>query len=203
MPSSNELVPSMKTGSYRQWLIILLLGNGLLPLSYCAYVYEQGNFHAVSEDRVYRSRQLDEDELGDYIRTYKIRSVLNLRGENPGSHWYQGEIRVTQQLGVIHYDYGISSSRELGDPAIDHILGILRTAPKPILIHCQFGSDRSSLVAALYLYSIEGRTIEEASRQFSIRYGHFPYFGNSTEAMDRTFWRYVNLHPQAATDPLR
>ena len=193
---------AMKYGRLHRWLLALLIA-GLPSGLYGIYVYDQGNFHEVSEDRFYRSRQLDAAQLESYIRKYHIRSILNLRGKNLGEGWYQDEIRITQQLSVMHYDYGISANRDLDDARIEDILEILRTAPKPILIHCKSGADRTSLVTALTLYTVEGKPAEEAAGQLSLWYGHLPFFGNSTEAMDRTFWRYVSSHPVTARIPTR
>jgi hypothetical protein len=80
------------------------------------------------------------------------------------------------------------------DEDLNAIMIILRNAPKPILIHCKSGADRTGLIAALYQYVQEGRSAEEAASQLSIVYGHLPFFWNSTAAMDRTFWRYVSMH---------
>lgn len=180
---------------FRTWLLIVLIGCGATPLSYFGYLQERGNFHAVSEAVIYRAGQLSEDDLIAHITRYGIRSILNLRGTNHGSDWYETEVQVARRLGVLHYDYGISANHEVNDGDINNILDLLGNAPKPILIHCKSGADRTSLVAALYLYRIEGKSPDEASKQFSIFYGHFPYFWNSTAAMDRTFWRYVTAHP--------
>ena len=105
--------------------------------------------------------------------------------------WYREEILGAESLGLRQYDYGISANRDVPDRDVEGILAILREAPKPILIHCKSGADRTSLVAALYLYRIECRSRDEAERQLSVRYGHFPFFWNSTIAMDRAFQRYA------------
>ena len=181
-------------GTYPQWLILSLLGPGLVLGSYLGYIHEQGNFHMVAPDRMYRSRQLNKAELLHYIKTYQIKSIVNLRGVNAGSEWYQDERRVEQELGVTHYDYGISANRDVSNEDLSAIMGILRDAPKPILIHCKSGADRTGLIAALYQYAQEGRSAEEATGQLSILYGHLPFFWNSTAAMDRTFQRYVSMH---------
>lgn len=178
-------------GTYRRWLILLLVGPGLVLGSYVGYIHEQGNFHTVVEQQVYRSRQLDKEELIHYIKTYQIKSILNLRGMNTGSDWYQDEIRITHELGVTHHDYGISANRDVSDEDLNAIVGIVRDAPKPILIHCKSGADRTSLIAALYLYRFEGRSPDDASDQLSILYGHFPFLWSTTDAMDRSYWRYV------------
>jgi protein tyrosine/serine phosphatase len=171
-------------------LIILFLPSGGL-VSYVMLTEAWGNFHTVMEGFIYRSGQLTSVDLTYTIDRYRIRSILNLRGKNMGSRWYQEETYVANSHGVVHYDYGISANRELEDLDIRNILAILRTGPKPLLIHCKTGSDRTGLVAALYLHDLEGVDAQTASQQLSIMYGHFPYFWNSTAAMDRTFWRYV------------
>lgn len=178
--------------TYRRWLILFLVGPGLVFGSYEGYLYEQGNFHTVAPDQMYRSRQLDKSELTHYLTTYQIKSILNLRGVNTGSDWYQDERRIAQELGITHHDYGISANHDVSDEDLKAIMAIVRTAPKPILIHCKSGADRTGLIAALYQYVLGGRSAEEAAGQLSVWYGHVPYFWNSTAAMDRTFWRYVN-----------
>lgn len=105
--------------SYRKWLWIVLLVNGFVPGAYALYTHEHGNFHPVVEHRVYRSRQLDHQELVQYISQHGIKTVLNLRGTNLGSAWYQDERRVTQELGVA------SANHEVADEDIDKILAIM------------------------------------------------------------------------------
>jgi protein tyrosine/serine phosphatase len=155
---------------------------------------EEGNFHTIVPGTLYRSAQLEEKQLTDYINAYGIKSILNLRGEHKLDTWYQGEMRVASQFGLAHYDYPISKQQELGDQQIRSIVAILRDAPKPLLIHCKNGVDRSGLIAALFLYAIEGKPAQDAYDQLSIFYGHFPYLGSESNAMDRSFWRYVNSH---------
>jgi protein tyrosine/serine phosphatase len=98
-----------------------------------------------------------------------------------------------RQDGVLYYDYGISANHEVDDTDIRKILAVIRAAPKPLLIHCKAGSDRTGHIAALYLHGIEGVDAQKASREL---YGHFPYLWSNADAMDRTFWRYVAHHRQ-------
>jgi protein tyrosine/serine phosphatase len=171
--------------------VITLLALVVHTSGYVLYRVETGNFHTVLPGKVYRSGQMDEAQWMDYMQKYAIKSVLNLRGEHRASPWYQQEIRVAEKLGITHYNVGLSASREVDNETLETILGIIRQAPKPILIHCQAGADRSSLIAAAYLFAIEGQLAETAAHQLSILYGHFPYLLSKTDAMDRSFWRYV------------
>ena len=170
------------------WLSItpaLLLGAylGLLQLT--------GNVHAVQAGIVYRSAQLDQDDFESIIKSRKIRSILNLRGEDANERWYRSEMAAVQATGVRHFDYGIGSTSYVDAKQVKEILAILRSAPKPLLIHCASGADRTGLVAALYLAEIEGKPVEEAAQQLSILYGHFPYLGSRTVAMDNSFYDFV------------
>jgi protein tyrosine/serine phosphatase len=155
-----------------------------------------GNVHAVVPDEVYRSSQLDSEDLATLVARYHIRSILNLWGVSEGSEWYQAEKRTADRLNVRRYDYGISANRDVPDGDIAAIVALLKEAPKPLLIHCKSGSDRAGLAAALYLYAVRRLDAGQASRQLSVRYGHFPLVFNSTAAMDRTFVRYVARHPR-------
>jgi protein tyrosine/serine phosphatase len=171
--------------------VIILLALIVNTSGYVLYRVETGNFYTVLPGKIYRSGQMDEAQWVDYIQKYAIKSLLNLRGEHRASRWYQQERRVVEKLRIAHYDFGLSASREVDDETLETILGIMRQAPKPILIHCQAGADRTSLIAALYLFAIEGQLAEVASHQLSLIYGHFPYLLSGTGAMDRSFWRYV------------
>lgn len=161
--------------------------------SYAGYLHGNGNFHIVVSDEAYRSAQLDEDALTHYIASYKIKSILNLQGPNMNAKWYVDELRLSSQVGIVHHDLSISANRMVSDEELSAIVNIMRKTPKPILIHCRSGADRAGLVAALYQYAIAGKAAQEASNQLSILYGHFPFLGNSTVMMDRSFWRYVDV----------
>jgi protein tyrosine/serine phosphatase len=106
---------------------------------------------------------------------------------------------AVHDLGLTHYDFPISAKRFVTGVQMAQILDILRRAPKPLLIHCQSGSDRSGLVAALFEYAIAHAGAAQADRQLSLVYGHFPYLTSRTGAMDASFWAYVRSPaPQAA-----
>lgn len=173
-------------------LVLVFLMPAVSGGSYLGYLQTSGNFHSILAGEAYRSGQLNYEEFVHYIRQYNIKSILNLRGANKGSEWYQEERAATTRMHVKLLDYGISANKDVPEPDIEALMTIIRDAPKPILIHCKGGADRSGLMAALYLYS-SGRTAEDASGQLSLTYGHIAFW-NTTEAMDRTFWRYVGAH---------
>jgi protein tyrosine/serine phosphatase len=164
--------------------------------AYCGVIIYQGNFNVVEAGVLYRSAQPDRDDLIAAARQHGIKSVLNLRGRNTGSPWYDEEIAASRELGLAHYDYPISAHRVVTRQQIAEILDILRQAPKPLLVHCASGSDRAGLVSALYRFALAGAKAEEADQELSLVYGHFPYLTSRTVAMGDSFWAYVRETPR-------
>jgi protein tyrosine phosphatase (PTP) superfamily phosphohydrolase (DUF442 family) len=186
---------------FRRFSLFLLL-PGLAFGGFVLSVVAHHNLHVVSPGLVYRSAQMNADALTAVIPEYGIKSILNLRGAGEGKDWYDAETNTARLLGVQHFDYALSASRELKDEEMDQILATIRSAPKPILIHCKSGSDRTGLIGALYLYSQEGQPPQSAGRQLAVFYGHVPQLSwSGTIAMDNSFWRYVSNHarPSKAT----
>ncbi|MGQ9812097.1 MAG: dual specificity protein phosphatase family protein [Dissulfurimicrobium sp.] len=166
---------------------LLLFFSVLAVLSaiYFLYMEEQGNFHVITPGEAYRSAQMDRDELEYYITKYGIRSILNLRGENADKPWYVEELDVSRAHNVAHYDISLATSRELNSDDVIKLVEIFKTAPRPILIHCKSGADRSGLVAAMWKVIVDKEPKAEAAKQLSIIYGHMP-IGKAT-AMDHFF----------------
>ena len=126
-----------------------------------------------------------------------VKGVLNLRGANAGQPWYDEEVRLAQQNHVVHYDFRMSAGQRLSPDQIDRVVALLKQAPKPVLIHCQAGADRTGLISAI-LRLKQGDSPEQARQQLSLRYGHFPYLGSSTIAMDQSFDTHLQARKSAA-----
>lgn len=154
----------------------------------CAYVVIEidGNFHVVEDGYVYRSAQLDGKELTNRVNEVGIKSILNLRGENRGEDWYETEVATSNSLGIKHLNYRMSAGESLNLDQMNEVLHIIENAPKPILIHCKAGADRTGLVSAIYLAN-KGENVEKVHNALSVRYGHLPIFHwSSTIAMDES-----------------
>lgn len=181
--------------SGRRFFLVLMWTPSLIWATHFGSLLLSANFHAVVPNEVYRSSQLNADDLTTYVAQYHIQSILNLRGPSEGSEWYQDETRISEDFHIQQYDVGISSIRDVPDEKIQEIVTVLREAPKPLLIHCKSGADRTGLASALYLYVVRHIPAQEAIKQLSVRYGHLRLMWNSSTAMDRTFWRYAAAPP--------
>ncbi|MBS7543406.1 dual specificity protein phosphatase family protein [Ancylobacter oerskovii] len=147
-----------------------------------------GNFHTVVPGELYRSAQVDARELADLQKDYGIRTVINLRGASDKA-WYRDEVAESDKLGLTHIDFGLSAGRELTQPQVEQLIALMRDAPKPILVHCRGGSDRSGIASALYVAAISKGGEAAAEWQLSLFYGHFPFPFAPAWAMDETFER--------------
>lgn len=154
---------------------------------YLATLQITGNFHAVVEGELYRSAQPGPADIVRYAQDHGIKTIINLRGENKGSAWYDTEIAQSQKFGIHHVDFRMSAWRQLPQQEAAELILLLERAEKPVLIHCKSGADRSGLAAALYVAAVAKLGEEAAERQISIRYGHFSIPLIAPFAMDATF----------------
>ncbi|MGE6741871.1 tyrosine-protein phosphatase [Allorhizobium pseudoryzae] len=172
-------------------LFLRLLLAGLLTLgvigTYLGYLQLSGNFSPVIAGEVYRSNQPTPARLRSYAEHQKIRSIINLRGRNEGRDWYDKEVATARDLGIVHIDFGISARKELTRAEAEQLIDLMRDAPKPLLIHCNAGADRSGLASALYLAALAGKSEAVAEQQLSLYFGHLPLPFIAEQAMDRTF----------------
>lgn len=146
-------------------LVVALAGYlGVLQLT--------GNFHEVVPGGLYRSAQVTPDMLERAVRDHGLRSVLNLRGAAPDRDWYQAERAAEAELGLVHRDFAMSDRRQMSGDEMRALIAAMRDMPRPLLIHCRAGADRTGLAAALYLAAIEQAPEETAEAQLSLRYGH-------------------------------
>jgi protein tyrosine/serine phosphatase len=180
----NKSMKNLLASKYRipvLTFLFLLLSTAI----YFLYMEEQGNFHPITPGEAYRSAQLDKDEFQYYIGKYNIKSIVNLRGEHPDEPWYAEEIKVCAQSNVRHYDLALSSSHEPAEEDVRKLIDIFENAPRPLLIHCLAGADRSGLAAAIWKVVVDKEPKSVAEKQLSLFYGHLPI--GKTTAMDRFF----------------
>ncbi|MGH7117794.1 MAG: tyrosine-protein phosphatase [Acetobacteraceae bacterium] len=175
----------------------LVLASASAAAGWAGYLQATGNVHTVVSGALYRSAELGELGFERVIAHDHIRTVINLRGANPNRAWYKHEIVATQVTGVRHIDLAMSARRVPSARTLAEIRRVLETAPRPILIHCQGGADRTGLVAALYEFWIARLPPATAGGQLSFYYGHFPWLGSATNAMDKTWHEVLHESPAA------
>jgi protein tyrosine/serine phosphatase len=121
-------------------------------------------------DSVYRSEQPGREGF-NFINTLGIKSVLNLRNRH-------SDAALLNNKELTGYHIKIET-KDFSDSEIIESLKIIKTAYKPILIHCRFGSDRTGVVSAMYRIVFENWTKEKALDELKNgNYGFHKQFKN-------------------------
>lgn len=176
------------------------IATGLVLAVAAAGIFElwpllfDGNLHAVIDGQVYRSAQPAPDQLRHWTETYGLRSLVNLKGGDAPDRDSHDTIAAAREAG-LDVGYVRLSARRLPSPAeVERLIDRLDHAPRPVLLHCQGGTDRSGLAAAVALL-LAGRSIDAAADQFSLAYGYLgPALGSDLPAFVASYraWLAAN-----------
>ena len=128
------------------------------------------NFHEVAPG-VFRSNHPDHRRLAAQAAR-GVRTVLSLRGAQTKA-FHRLEVESCAALGIDLHVIGMASREAPTRAALLDLLAFFDTAPRPFLMHCKSGADRTSLAAALYLIHVEGASVTAARRQMSPWFLHF------------------------------
>jgi protein tyrosine/serine phosphatase len=140
----------------------------------------------------YRANHPTHERFDDYAKM-GIKTILNLRGANRNSH-YKFEAETCAKLGLELIDIPLSARNAPTKERLLEVIDLLPRLNRPFLMHCKSGADRTGLVAALYLMVVEGRGVEQAKKQLSLRFLHLSF--TSTGILDYILWRYQERQDQ-------
>lgn len=115
------------------------------------------NLYRLSPD-VYRSRQPDDDGF-ENLERMGIKSALNLRE-------YHNDKDEAEDTSITLIHYPVAAGRITYEKLLD-IMTLLALAPKPVIVHCKHGADRTGAVCAAYRIVEQGWPPEEAVREMA------------------------------------
>ncbi|WP_457595736.1 tyrosine-protein phosphatase [Hydrogenimonas sp.] len=154
------------------------------------------NLHEIAPG-VYRSAQPTPWQLARLKKKLGLKSVVNLRGDNPRSAVHQIEKRACERLGLELFFVEFYSRSMPERFRLEALKEAFEQAPRPMLIHCKAGADRSSLAAVLYLYWFENLPLEEAMRR-QMRFWPYGYIRHSKAGiMEHYLRRYLEARAHA------
>jgi hypothetical protein len=126
------------------------------------------NFRWVVPGEAARSAQAYAGFLSGVVSRRGIRAVVNLRGAHPERAWWRYENRVCGKLGLIQLNPKLNSRRLPTRRILIDLIVAFDAAPRPLLIKCSGGQDRSSFASALYIVHRKGwSAFELANAQFA------------------------------------
>jgi uncharacterized protein (TIGR01244 family) len=136
---------------------------------------------------VWRSAQPSPAQIASLARK-GIKTIINLRGERDcGS--YRLQVEACKKRGIRLINFPLQSRMVPPAQVIHEARKLFQEIEYPILLHCKSGADRAGLMSALLMYMKEGKPIEEAVKQLSLKYGHFKK--SETGVLDYLFQRYL------------
>lgn len=140
------------------------------------------NFYEVDAGRFYRSAQLNKLAFYGVIKKYGLKSVINLRDQ--GKYFSRLEKQWCEKKGIRYYNIPVTcGSRD----KLLKVIETIRSAEKPVLVHCFGGKDRTGLVSAIYVSDFQNNPMD-AFKQFSIKYLYIRAFDKGCRA---TFENYM------------
>lgn len=161
LPSRRALVPARGAKRIALGLLVslIVLGTGASqklprPEKWAQLVPSTtlSNWYKLDDD-VYRSEQPNRQGFEE-IYAKGIRSIINLRTNHSDASLVEG-------LGFYMFNVPMTA---WGFKEADVVLALkaIQAAPKPVLVHCQYGADRSGVVLAMYRIVFQDWTKEDA-----------------------------------------
>ena len=150
------------------------------------YAYDMNinhNFETITEGKVYKSGVIPPDEIADYVKEYKIKSIVDLRFPGTGDDVNNPEIpaeltaekeAVAKIDGVNYFNNG--SDQVPNQKNLDIFFKIMDNPDNyPVLIHCYHGVGRAEMYSAIYRIEYENWLPEEArtSTRFLTKFSSF------------------------------
>lgn len=170
-------------------IMALLLGAPALMGAHMGVQQLIGNFHEVIPGEFYRSGQPDYRDIAAYSERYGIRAIVNLRDEKPDDEALAARAEA-ERRGIKIIDFPMSSARRLPVEKAAELARLMRAAPKPLLVHCDHGANRTGLASAIYTAAVAGQGEMAAEIQLSPYYGHVPVKGIGRYEMYRSWDRF-------------
>lgn len=173
--------------SFLEHFDLIVVDHGIFRMLYA-------NRHRIS-DKVWRSAQPSPGQIRRYARQ-GIRTIINLRGARDcGS--YRLESKACAEQGIEMIDFTVRSRGAPTRETLHAAKKLFETVEYPVLMHCKSGADRVGLMSALYLFLHEGKPLDEAVRQLSLKYGHIKQA--DTGVLDYFFQRYKEYNENTPT----
>ena len=190
--------------SHRSWITI-----ALVALAACAILYPiaritlLGNRHVVIPGEVYRSAQPRPEELRDWIDELELASLIHIRrGSSELDSSGRDEEEIAREMGVALVRVDLSGRRWPSPAELQNLIDSLDSSPRPLLVHCEAGIDRTGLASAV-VQLLDGTDPESAAGQFALRFGYpGPWLGSDLPGVVTSYAAWLEAEGQAHTPEL-
>lgn len=144
------------------------------------------NFEEIAPG-VYRSNQPSHRRFAA-LKAQGINTVLNLRGSGP-SIPHRTAKASCDALGIDVYPMGFSARAAPDRETLLALIHALKSTPRPFVMHCKSGADRTGFASAIFLHVVMGEPMAEAMRMLAAKYVHLKW--TKTGIMDYILESYM------------
>lgn len=144
------------------WVYVNLLDHGIFR-----HFFQ--NLHSVAPE-VFRSSQPTTKTLERFARNGG-KVVLSLRGSIEAPYWYQ-EQETCSRLGLNLFNIPLSATTPPDVDQLKQLIDFLGSCPKPLIIHCKSGADRTGLASFIYRTVFLEQRFNVAKKSLGFRYFH-------------------------------
>ena len=190
----------------RAWQDYLWKDHGVLRLKF-------HNMHPVGTKGMWRANQPSPNRI-KWLADNGFKTILNLRGTQPGRPYYDLEHEACERHGLAIVDLPWGSREAPYVERIEQLIEVFNSIEYPAMMHCKSGADRAGIVAVMYMLLHEGASFEEAIDHLSFKYLHvkqgktgmLDYFfeqyrlANDAEPIDFLDWVRTKYDRQATHD---
>ncbi len=159
----------------KRWIrvaVIALLASPLL--AYVLRYHVQRNFAVLVPDKLYRSAAPTRIHLTKWKHRHGIRSTIDLRGSLDDPRLADNR-QMVRELGVTIHHIPLYARYYPTPGALRQLVHTIETVPKPALIHCAGGADRTGLASVIGRMALAGDSYQQARGQLSWRYLKLDY----------------------------
>lgn len=160
---------SQPIGEFMKFIFIFIIS---LLVSCGAQGSEIPNFHYVDHG-IYRSGILTKENLSE-LQNFGIRSIISMK-TNPQEVKEEREYAKANGMAFVHIPIFILYFGDYEKNKFWQVYKAMRTLPKPVLVHCSRGSDRTGIIIAMHRILDDGWSFNKARREMYER-GFNPFF---------------------------
>jgi len=173
-------------------VLALLSTAGVIAFNHIYILY--ANFHVVVDKQVYRSARPNPSRIQDWSGEYGIKTILNLEGGDEEDSYFVENTAKARDLGIGYTTIKLASSRLPTSDQVHEMIRVIETCPKPMLIHCRAGSERSGLGSVIAAMALGHQDYKDAREQLSAKYLHLWHGVDRAEGLVDRYEDYCSIH---------
>ena len=155
----------------RTWTLLAVIIFFILVIgAYFGFNALNRNFHVVISKQVYRSAQPYRGALFRDLKDYHITAIINMRGKDANAAWYEHEASFAKHHGIKLYNVNVPAHGLPSVKMLQYLVHVQQTSPKPYLIHCLAGVNRTGLASAIAVILSGDPSIDDWQDQLSWQY---------------------------------